>query len=277
MLAARDVEVARGGATLLQGVTASVGAGEAVALIGPNGAGKSTLLHALSGATATDAGTVCLDATPVGRWPPAALARRRAVLPQAPALDFPLTVGEVVRLGRSPHAGTAEAAHDAEVVAAALGECEIEHLAERPYPRLSGGERQRVQLARVLAQVWTEPGDGRKKANHLLLDEPTNNLDIAHQLRIAATAKRFADEGNGVLAVLHDPNLAAQYADRIVVLRSGRVLADGPPEAIVTADVMEAAFGVAVISRTHPVTGRPYMLPAQSQGGGMAAHAHVAS
>ena len=261
MLAAAAIEVVREGATLLDGAGVQVAPGETVALIGPNGAGKSTLLHALSGALGVDGGDVRLDDTALSRWPPAALARRRAVLPQSPALDFPLSAGEVVALGRSPHAGTPTARRDGDIVAEALAECDVAHLAGRMYTRLSGGERQRVQLARVLAQVWPDCAGDCGSARYLLLDEPTNNLDLAHQQRIAATARRFARRGHGVLAVLHDPNLAAQYADRIVVLAAGQVLAEGPPAAIVTEATMSAAFGVRTLCREHPVTGRPYMLP----------------
>lgn len=261
MLAAHEVAVARGGRALLTSTDFHVAPGEAVALIGPNGAGKSTLLHVLSGAVAADAGVVRLDGVALSGWSPGALARRRAVLPQAPELGFPLRVRDVVALGRSPHAGSSDRIRDRAAVAGALEECEVAHLAERMYTHLSGGERQRVQLARILAQLGAgTEDDGRTR--YLLLDEPTNNLDIAHQQRIAATAERFARCGHGVLTVLHDPNLAAQYADRIVVLVEGRVLADGPPETIITEDTMHAAFGVRVLCRTHPASGRPYMLPA---------------
>lgn len=262
MLAAHGVVVARGGEALLDAVDFHVAPGEAVALIGPNGAGKSTLLHALSGAITPDGGVVRLDGAALSEWSPAALARRRAVLPQAPELGFPLRVRDVVGLGRSPHAGTSDRERDRMAVTGALAECEVTHLAERMYTRLSGGERQRVQLARILAQIGDDIGDAGARARYLLLDEPTNNLDIAHQQRIATTAGCHARRGHGVLAVLHDPNLAAQYADRIVVLVEGRVLADGPPEAIMTEDTMQAAFGVRVLCRNHPVSGRPYMLPA---------------
>ena len=261
MLSADGIKVVRDGTTLLVGADIRVEPGETVALIGPNGAGKSTLLHVLSGAVVADAGDVRLDQAALSYWSPAALARRRAVLPQAPVLGFPLSAGEVVALGCSPWAGTRDAAHDRHIVAEALAECDVTHLAERPYTRLSGGERQRVQLARVLAQVWPSPTERDNGARYLLLDEPTNNLDLAHQLRIAATARRFARRGHGVLAVLHDPNLAAQYADRIVVLVAGRVLTEGAPETIVTEETMSAAFGVRTVCREHPVTGRPYMLP----------------
>lgn len=156
--------------------------------------------------------------------------------------------------GEGPHAGRSDRQTDARIVAAAL--------AERLYPTLSGGERQRAQLARVLAQIW--PGDeGREDdARYLLFDEPTNNLDIACQQRVLETACRFAGRGNGVVAVLHEPNLAARHADRIVVLVAGAVLAEGPPGEILTEDIMHDAFGVHATIQLHPASGRPYMLPA---------------
>jgi iron complex transport system ATP-binding protein len=262
MLSAHGIEVERGGSALLRNVDFHVAPGETVALIGPNGAGKSTLLHVLSGAIAAGRGGVRLDGVPLAERSPAALACRRAVLPQTPELGFPLSVHEVVALGRSPHSGLGDRGRDREAVSGALEECEVAHLAERPWTHLSGGERQRVQLARVLAQVWSSEADGDAPVRYLLLDEPTNNLDLAHQQRIVATASRFARRGNGVVAVLHDPNLAAQYADRIIVLVQGRVLADGLPHQIISEDVMRSAFGVEMLCRTHPVNGRPYMVPA---------------
>lgn len=261
MLEAQDIHVARGGHALLSGAHIAIAPGETVALIGPNGAGKSTLLHALSGALRPDRGEISVNDSSLAAWSQAGLARHRAVLPQTPALGFPLRVHEVVALGRSPHAGRGNRDTDVRIVAAALEDTGAGHLAERRYPTLSGGERQRVQLARVLAQVWPEEegGDGSR---YLLLDEPTNNLDIAHQRRVVDTALRFSRRGNGVLAVLHDPNLAASHADRIVVLVAGTVWAQGPPEEVLTPGLMEAAFGVDATVHAHPATGRPYMLPA---------------
>ena len=260
-LEADRVDVERGGLTLVRAASLAVEPGECVAMIGPNGAGKSTLLHALSGAQTPARGVCRLDGRPLAEYAPAELARRRAVLPQAPALGFPLNVADVVALGRSPHAGFSDRGEDRRVIQAVLAEADIAHLSERTYPSLSGGERQRVHLARVLAQVWTARC-GDSSARYLMLDEPTNNLDIAHQQRMIATAASFAQYGNGVLAVLHDPNLAAQYADRLVVLADGTVRANGPPDEVLTSSLMADIFGVTALCRTHPRTGRPFVLPA---------------
>lgn len=264
MLAARDIEVTLGGAPVLQGVSLALAPGEVLAVIGPNGAGKSTLLHVLSGALKPWRGAVSLDGRALPDWNSKALARRRAVLGQSPSLTFPFRVLDVVLLGRSPHAGRSRRESDLAIAEAALRETDTLHLAARAYTTLSGGERQRVQLARVLAQVWPEMPEesGGEGPRYLLLDEPTNNLDIAHQLDLMATARRFAARGHGVLAVLHDPNLAALNADRICALRDGRLLAEGPPDAIVTPTLFKDAFGVDASIAVHPDSGRPVMLPA---------------
>ncbi|WP_111748514.1 heme ABC transporter ATP-binding protein [Salinisphaera orenii] len=261
MLAANNIGVRRRSRTLLAGVDLAVAPGELVALIGPNGAGKSTLLHALSGASACDSGSVHVDDRPLAHHTHAELARRRAVLPQAAELSFSLSVREVVALGRSPHAGYTSRTENERIITDALAQTDVAHLAMRAYPTLSGGERQRVQLARVLAQVGSA-ADAGATARYLLLDEPTNNLDIAHQHRLIDTAWRFSRHGNGVLAVLHDPNLAASRADRIVVLVAGEVAATGPPIDVLNESVLLDAFGVRAHVRHHPDTGRPYMLPA---------------
>jgi len=262
MLQATAIHVARAGRELLRGAELRVAHGEVVALIGPNGAGKSTLLHVLSGAVMPDAGEVRMNDMPLGHWSYVGLARRRAVLPQVPELGFPLTVRDVVALGRSPYAGRSDRRRDAHVIDATMEEAGVAALAERLYPTLSGGERQRAQLARVLAQIWPDGDQDEPDARYLMLDEPTNNLDIAHQQRVLHTARRFADAGNGVVAVLHEPNLAAQHADRIVVLVAGSVLADGSPADVLTEAVMHDAFGVRATIQLHPASGRPYMLPA---------------
>jgi iron complex transport system ATP-binding protein len=173
---------------------------------------------------------------------------------------FPFRALEIVLLGRSPHAGYSDADTDRAIAAAALREAGVAHLAERYYNQLSGGERQRVQLARVLAQVHE---DGRHAAaRYLLLDEPTNNLDPAHQQAVMQTARRFADAGNGVVAVLHDPNLASLHADRIAVLAGGSVVADGAPEAVMTAALMESVYGYRVTVLRHPERACPVLMPA---------------
>lgn len=264
MLEARNVHLERGGRVLLDEVSVMVRPGEVVAAIGPNGAGKSTLLHVLAGTTAPDAGTSALDDAPVQRWSRTALARRRAVLPQASQLAFPFRVRDVVMLGRTPHAGYSGRDADRIAVHRALHAAGIPQLANRSYTTLSGGERQRVQLARVFAQVWPEARrSSTGAATYLLLDEPTNNLDIAHQRAIMTSVRQFAADGNGVLAILHDPNLAAQHADRIFVVRDGSILTDGPPEAVLTPEVVERAFDVRATILDHPHGLGPVVLPDQ--------------
>ncbi len=260
MLEVRDVTLRRDGRPILDGVTLGVRPGEVVAILGPNGAGKSTLLHVLSGALTPDGGTALLDGQPLGAVARAVLARRRAVLPQASVLSFPFRVRDVVRLGRGPHEGRGSRAAHAAAVEAAMGETEVRHLADRVYTTLSGGERQRVQLARVLAQIAETSDD--QGARYLLLDEPTNALDLSHQQSCLSVAGQVARRGGGVVAVLHDPNLAALHADRIVVVRDGRVAAMGTPEAVLTPATLRRTYGMEVIVGRHPSRGCPTVYPA---------------
>lgn len=262
MLAASDIYLSLGGAPILRGLSIALRPYEFVAVIGPNGAGKSSLMNVLSGVMEADDGDVTLDGCHLSNWRPEALACRRAVMPQTPTLSFPFNALNVVLLGRSPYVGSSSRRLDLQVAEAALEETGALHLVERIYPTLSGGERQRVHLARILAQIWPTETEKEPASRYLLLDEPTNNLDIAHQHAMMATASRFAKAGYGVLAILHDPNIAAIYADRICVLDAGRIVADGPPETIITPTLLERTFGLRVTVMLHPEHGRPVMLPA---------------
>ncbi len=258
MLRLDGVTVRVPGAVLLDGVTLDVPAGALTALVGPNGAGKSTLLRVASGERAPDAGTVTMVGAD-GRMQPHAgaapddLARRRAVLPQESLLAFPFTSAEVAQLGRTPHRTGREA--DAESVARALDAVGVAALADRRYPTLSGGEKQRVHLARVLAQL--DSGE----AVLLLLDEPTNNLDLTHQHRVLEVARQMARRGLAVVAVLHDLNLAAQYADRIALLKRGRLVAAGSPADVLTSDAIAEAFDVRALVMPHPCLACPLVVP----------------
>ena len=263
MLRGEDICVLRGSRRILDAVSLAVAPGEMVAVIGPNGAGKSTLLQALAGGLEPDRGAVALGGRPLGAWPAKELARRRAVLSQNATLGFPFTALQVVLVGRSPHMGRHPARADLRAAAAAMSETGVLHLAERSYPTLSGGEKQRVQLARVLAQIARpeEANDGAAaRERYLLLDEPTNNLDLAHQHLALGAARRLADSGVAVLAVLHDPNHAAGYADRIHVLQQGRTIAAGTPRAVLTAELMRSVFGVVARVMSEPGRDRPYVL-----------------
>ena len=261
-LTVRHLSVARSGVSILHDVSLSLDPGRLLAVIGPNGAGKSTLLHAM--ADGAD-GAVTLDSTAVEQLPRRELAQRRAVLPQAATLAFPFSVLDVVLLGRAPHAGRSSRARDLRIADAALGATHTRHLAHRRYPSLSGGERQRVQLARALAQIWADP-DGDDAPACLLLDEPTNNLDMAHQHDELATARAYCDASDGVLAILHDPNLASQYADDIAILADGRLQRTGPPADILTASTIAETFGVVADVVPHPQLGHPVVIASGAAG-----------
>jgi iron complex transport system ATP-binding protein len=248
--------VRRGGRALLYGLSLHLTAGEVLAVLGANGAGKSTLLRTLSAELSPDRGEVRLNGRALSAWPARELAKRRAVLPQHSPLDFPFTALEVVLMGRIPFGGpTTEDVHRA---THALAEVEITQLAERRYTTLSGGERQRVHLARVLVQIWDPLPE--REARCLLLDEPTASLDIAHQHGTLALARRWARQDLGVLVVLHDLNLAAQYADRIAILKGGRLLAVGTPDAVLEPDLIAEAFGLPVQILAHPELGCPLIV-----------------
>jgi iron complex transport system ATP-binding protein len=245
------VAVARGTRTVLRDVSLTVSAGEVVAVVGPNGAGKSTLVSVLAGDLAPVSGTVTVDGRPVGRWRPGELALRRSVLPQHTSVAFPFTVAQVVAMGRAPWARTASPAEDEQAVADAMAVTEVTGFAGRTFGALSGGERARVALARVLAQ----------RTPLLLLDEPTAALDLRHQdLVLSVTTARAAD-GCGVLAVLHDLNLAAAHADRVAVVADGRLRACGPPAEVLTGELLTEVYHREVEVVAHPRTGGPLVLP----------------
>ncbi|NIJ42550.1 iron complex transport system ATP-binding protein [Parvibaculum indicum] len=260
MLEARDLSVRRGGKTILDDVSIAMRPGEFLAVIGPNGAGKSTLISALAGTLSPDRGEVLLDDVPIAAHDATALARRRAVLPQQSELTFGFDVMDVVLMGRSPHFGITDREEDAHIAHEALIAAGIEHLRDRQYTTLSGGERQRVQLARVLAQIWSAQGGGQTR--YLLLDEPTNNLDLTHQHHILARAKTMNAEGTSVFAILHEPNLAAFYADRVAILDRGRLVAEGKPHEVLTEARLSSLYGIDLRVVEHPERGCPQIFVA---------------
>jgi iron complex transport system ATP-binding protein len=247
MLEARDVTLDRAGRRVLHGVTLGIAPGELLAVCGPNGAGKSSLLAVLAGDLRPATGAALIDGRPVAALSAAALAERRAVLEQAPTLSAGFTVAELVRLGaeavpRSP-------AEPGALVARALAATAMTGHACRAADRLSGGERSRAHLARVLAQLWA--GRAAGAGGWLMLDEPTASLDLAHQVAVMRAARAAADDGAGVLCVLHDLNLAAAFADRVVLLGAGRVAGDGTPETVLTAPALGALYGAPVAVERH--------------------------
>ncbi|ODN71085.1 heme ABC transporter ATP-binding protein [Methylobrevis pamukkalensis] len=272
MIDGRDLVFAVRDRRLVDRVSLAVAAGTVTIVVGPNGAGKSTLLRLLAGDLAPTSGRVTLDGTDLARLSPSQLAGRRAVLPQQVALAFPFTVDEVVRLGADAgrrhvlrRSGAGEPGpSEADLVETVLAEVGLPGWGGRLYPQLSGGEQQRVQFARVLAQVHdpvVEGPDGSPLPRLLFLDEPTASLDIRHQIDLLARARRWARGGGAVLAVIHDLNLAAEFADRIVVLSGGTIAAEGPPAATLTDAVVARVFGLSGIVGRLPPPHLPYILP----------------
>ncbi|WP_299451703.1 heme ABC transporter ATP-binding protein [uncultured Pigmentiphaga sp.] len=248
MLEVRSLRVARRQAmqparTVLDDIDCRIGAGEVVMLIGPNGAGKSTLLAAMAGDLAPAAGQVLFKGKPLPAWAAGELARHRAVLPQRAGLSLPFTVEEVVYLGCLARSESRRQLRD--VVQAALKALGVAHLAQRPMPVLSGGEQARVHLARVLAQVWPAQVDDGIGSRLLLLDEPCASLDPHHQHSVCMAIRDFAHRtGAAAIVTMHDMNLAAQYGDRILALREGKLVADGLPQAVLTREFVRRCFAV---------------------------------
>jgi iron complex transport system ATP-binding protein len=249
----RAASFAYGAAPALSGVSFGARAGEFVGLLGPNGAGKSTLLRLVAGLLAPGGGEVRLAALDPFAAPRRAVARVCAFVPQEPRITWPFTVREAVMMGRAPRQGLLAVAtrFDRGAVEGALAACDLAHLAERRLDALSGGERRRVFFARALAQ---EP-------RVLLLDEPTAFLDLAHQAAVMRMARVAAEAGLCVVAVLHDLNLAAAACDRVVVLSGGRVVAEGPPAEVLTAERVREVWGVPVWRGENAASGAAVVLP----------------
>ncbi|GGI81818.1 ABC transporter ATP-binding protein [Polymorphobacter multimanifer] len=234
-LQAQDLTLALGGTRVLDGLSAGFLAGQVTAVLGPNGAGKSSLLACLAGLRAPDSGMVLLGGVPRTDIPRRDLARRIGFLPQTADVNWDVDVGTLVALGRFPHRGRwGETEADRAAIAAAMAATDVAALSGRVVNSLSGGERGRVLLARVLAgsPEW------------LLADEPLASLDPAHQLDVLDCLRGIAARGAGVIVVLHDLNQAARVADAVVLMRCGRIIAHGPPEAVLTPALIAETYGV---------------------------------
>jgi heme transport system ATP-binding protein len=258
MLSVVDVSYETRGASLLSDIAFEAEAGRLVAIIGPNGAGKSTLLKVMAGELAPTKGRVELAGANIAGLKPSELAAKRAVVPQATHLGFPFTAAEVVALGHSVPGFAGDVSNRAAIVAAALQQVEMSALANRSYELLSGGERQRVHFARALCQMASaRPGAGQI----LMLDEATSNLDLSHQLLVLAEAGRLAKKGSAIVAVMHDWNLAARFADDMLVLSQGRVAAFGTPSEVLTDQLLSTVFNCGVRCNKVPMSGTPFVLP----------------
>ncbi len=253
-LVVREVHFSYDGRPVLRGISLSVAEGEVVGLIGPNGAGKSTLIKLIAGLLPAQAGEIEILGLPLQRWKRKELARVIALVPQGAYIPPTFSVWESIMLGRTPYLSFPgiPRERDLQAVQKAMRWLKVEHLRDNLVGELSGGEQQRVILARALAQ---EP-------KILLLDEPTTHLDIHHQVSILRLIRKLAQEERlAVLAVLHDLNLASSFADRIVLLTGGKILATGLPEEVISRENLREAYGsdIAVIPR--PDNSRPIVLP----------------
>lgn len=253
MLELIDVSVQLGRRRVLQDISLTARAGELLAICGANGAGKSTLLKAVLGEVPA-AGTVRLNGLEVARTKPATLARMRSVLPQDSEVAFGFTLGEIVAMGREAGDFAARPELDAQTLAA-VG---LQGRESNDIRTLSGGERQRGHLSRALIQVW-EPV-GPQGPRWLMLDEPVASLDLGHQLQVMRLARSYADAGGGVVAIMHDLNLSAMFADRMAFLVSGKLAAIGGPAEVMQKDLLEAAYGCQIALNRAPNTG-PWLLP----------------
>jgi len=249
LLEARGIRVLRGERAVVDGVDLTLAPGARLAVVGANGSGKSTLLRALLGLEPRAAGEVRLSGASVHGLARVEIARLATLVLQDTHVDVPITVRDLVELGRFAHRGTSRAAEDRAEVERALQQTELLSLASRDVRTLSGGELQRAHLARALAQA----------SSVILCDEPTSSLDLRHQLAVLATLRAQAEQGCAVVVVLHDLTLAARWAERVLVLREGRVLAEGAPLDVLTAETVREAFDVDV--RVAEVDGELVVTP----------------
>ena len=241
----------------VDGISLEIGAGACTAVLGPNGSGKSTLLRLLLGVLAPKRGAAWFQGRALAEWPRAAIAREIGVVPQGEELAFPVSVRELVAMGRYPYLGSwrREGAADRRAIEEALRRCDVLQLSDRLVSTLSGGEQQRARIARALAQEPTV----------LALDEPTASLDISHEMAIFELLRELGRGGVTVLLSTHNLNRAARYADRLVLIDQGRVAAEGTPSEVLRRDLLEAVYRWPVRTTPHPGpgpdTGAPQVTP----------------
>ncbi|WP_405904332.1 ABC transporter ATP-binding protein [Streptomyces sp. NBC_00656] len=252
-LAARGITVGYGGRTVIDELDVAIPPGVITTIIGPNGCGKSTLLRTLTRLLKPVKGAVVLDGEDIAGLRTRDVAKKLGLLPQAPVAPEGLTVADLVARGRHPHQSWLRqwSSDDADVVASALAMTGVSELADRPVDSLSGGQRQRVWISMTLAQG----------TDLLLLDEPTTYLDLAHAIDVLDLVDDLHESGCTVVMVLHDLNLATRYSDNLIVMREGAILAQGHPRDVITAGLLEEAFGLRAMVIDDPVGDRPLIVP----------------
>jgi iron complex transport system ATP-binding protein len=254
MLSAKNISFNIGKKAILQNVNAEFLPGEFAMILGPNGSGKSTFLKIFSGEINRFHGTVSYNNKDIGNIKKEDLAKYRAVMSQQPELSFPLTVEEVVMMGRYPHFVFNPNKKDIEICDEVLALMNLTSFKNRNYTTLSGGEKQRVQYARVLAQVWQPAAD---EIRYLFLDEPLNNLDIKYQQEFLKIATSLKNKHTVLVAVMHDINLAAQYADKILFFSNGKLAAQGTPQQTLTIALLKEIFDIDTYLITHQQSSIP--------------------
>ncbi|CAO1666917.1 ABC transporter [Halomonas sp. NYA30] len=250
-LATQSLGMSYGARLVIEGLNISLPSGQVTAIVGPNGCGKSTLLAGLARLHKPDSGAVLLDGADIQLLPTRQLATQLALLPQEAVAPEGLTVTELIRFGRQPHQGWLRqwSAEDQRVVQHALAAAGLEQLADRPIDALSGGQRQRAWIAMTIAQ----------QTPLLLLDEPTSALDLGHQIEVFELVKHLAHHGRTVVMVLHDLASACRYADHLIAMREGQIVAEGPPVTVVTQDLVRTLYQVECTLLTDPDTGSPLL------------------
>jgi len=259
MIEVKNISYSISGKCILQPSSFSVETGEITVLLGPNGAGKSTLLRILAGELSPDHGNILINQVALEELHPEALARKRAVLTQHYAVPLPFSCEEIVMMGRYPHYKQSTEAKNKRIINQCMKEMEVLPFAHRMFNTLSGGEQQRIQMARVLAQLADTKG-GEERI--LLLDEPTSSLDYLQQQLILSKIRTLAKKGYTIILVLHDLNLAAQYADKILLLKDGYILADGSSNEVLQPSLLSMAYELDIEIITDEDYSFPILIPA---------------
>ena len=257
MLRTENISFSVGKKQILKNVSASFLPGEFNMILGPNGSGKSSFLKIFSGDINRFQGTVLYENKKIKELRKEELAKKRAVMSQQADLGFPLLVEEVVMMGRYPHFTFNPNKKDVTICNEVIERMNLVEFKERNYLTLSGGEKQRVQFARVLAQVWEKPADGYR---YLFLDEPLNSLDISYQHEFLQAAVELIKDQTVLIAVMHDINLAAHYADNLFFLKEGELVIHGKPKEILTENIIEKVFNIKTTVIENPVTGKPLII-----------------
>lgn len=257
MLSIKNVSYSVGKKEIVKNISVDFLPGEFTMILGPNGSGKSTFLKLFSGELNAKGGSIFYADKNISALKKEELAKVRAVMSQQPELGFPLTVEEVVMMGRYPHFTFNPGKKDDAICNEVIDQMQITELRERNYLTLSGGEKQRVQFARVLAQIWEMPLHGHR---YLFLDEPLTNLDINYQQEFLTIAKTLTKTDTILVAVMHDINLAVQYADKLIFLKAGELVEHGKPTEILSEKLIKNVFNVDTRIITNPVTGLPLMV-----------------